>query len=58
MCPELLLSLVATQEIELKYPSPRDEARRLVEVEESGAAAKSAVWELIHLAVGGAVVDL
>jgi hypothetical protein len=58
MCPELLLSLIATQEVEWKQPSPRDEARRLVEVEESGTAAESVVRRLIHLDVGGAAVDL
>jgi hypothetical protein len=38
--------------------APRDEARRLVEVEESGAAAESAERRLIHPAIGGAAIDL
>jgi hypothetical protein len=53
MCPEMLLSLVAPQEVKSEKPSPRGEARRLVEVERSRAAAESAERRLIHPAVEG-----
>jgi hypothetical protein len=53
MCPEMLLSLVTSQEVELELSSPRGEVHRLVEVEKSRAAAESAGRRLIHTAVEG-----
>jgi hypothetical protein len=51
------LTLVASLEGELKKFSPRGEARRLVEVEGSRAAAESAEHRHIHPAIEGAAVD-